>query len=77
MDSIRAGRKPILSAEHGRHALEIMIRAAEAARWVGENFLDVGGLAAGLVISMTPIVVLYLLLSEQFMKGMSAGAVKG
>jgi ABC-type glycerol-3-phosphate transport system permease component len=46
-------------------------------RWVGENFLDVGGLAAGLVISMAPIVVLYLLLSEQFMRGMSAGAVKG
>jgi multiple sugar transport system permease protein/raffinose/stachyose/melibiose transport system permease protein len=46
-------------------------------RWVGENFLDVGGLAAGLVISMAPIVVLYVLLSEQFMRGMSAGAVKG
>jgi raffinose/stachyose/melibiose transport system permease protein len=46
-------------------------------RWVGENFLDVGGLAAGLVISMAPIVVLYMFLSEQFMKGMSAGAVKG
>jgi ABC-type glycerol-3-phosphate transport system permease component len=46
-------------------------------RWVGENFLDVGGLAAGLVISMAPIVILYLLLSEQFMRGMSAGAVKG
>jgi multiple sugar transport system permease protein/raffinose/stachyose/melibiose transport system permease protein len=46
-------------------------------RWVGENFLDVGGLAAGLVISMAPIVVLYMFLSEQFMQGMSAGAVKG
>jgi ABC-type glycerol-3-phosphate transport system permease component len=46
-------------------------------RWVGENFLDVGGLAAGLVISMAPIVLLYVFLSEQFMKGMSAGAVKG
>jgi ABC-type glycerol-3-phosphate transport system permease component len=46
-------------------------------RWVGENFLDVGGLAAGLVISIAPIVVLYVLLSEQFMRGMSAGAVKG
>jgi ABC-type glycerol-3-phosphate transport system permease component len=46
-------------------------------RWVGENFLDVGGLAAGLVISMAPIVILYVLLSDQFMRGMSAGAVKG
>jgi predicted dehydrogenase len=32
VDSIRSGQKPILSAEHGRHALEIMLRAAEAAR---------------------------------------------
>jgi predicted dehydrogenase len=32
VDCIRAGRKPILSAEHGRHALEIMVRAAEASR---------------------------------------------
>jgi multiple sugar transport system permease protein/raffinose/stachyose/melibiose transport system permease protein len=46
-------------------------------RWVGEYYLDVGGLAAGLVVSMVPIVVLYLLLSEQFMKGMAAGAIKG
>ncbi len=46
-------------------------------RWMGENFLDVGGLAAGLIVSITPIVILYLLLSEQFMRGMSAGAVKG
>jgi ABC-type glycerol-3-phosphate transport system permease component len=46
-------------------------------RWMGEFYLDVGGLAAGLVISMLPIVVLYMLLSEQFMRGMSAGAVKG
>jgi len=46
-------------------------------RWMGEFFLDVGGLAAGLVISMTPIVLLYVLLSDQFMRGMSAGAVKG
>jgi ABC-type glycerol-3-phosphate transport system permease component len=44
---------------------------------VGEYYLDVGGLAAGLVVSMLPIVVLYLLLSEQFMRGMAAGALKG
>ncbi|MBI2942497.1 MAG: carbohydrate ABC transporter permease [Chloroflexi bacterium] len=46
-------------------------------RWVGEYYLDVGGLAAGLVVSILPIVVLYLALSEQFMRGMTAGAVKG
>lgn len=46
-------------------------------RWIGEYYLDVGGLAAGLVVSMLPIVVLYLVLSEQFVKGMTAGAIKG
>jgi multiple sugar transport system permease protein/raffinose/stachyose/melibiose transport system permease protein len=46
-------------------------------RWVGEYYLDVGGLAAGLVVSMLPIIILYSVLSEQFTKGMTAGAVKG
>jgi ABC-type glycerol-3-phosphate transport system permease component len=46
-------------------------------RWMGENFLDVGGLAAGLIVSILPIVILYSLLSEQFMRGMSSGAIKG
>jgi multiple sugar transport system permease protein/raffinose/stachyose/melibiose transport system permease protein len=46
-------------------------------RWVGEYYLDVGGLAAGLIVSIIPIIVLYLLLSEQFMQGMTAGSVKG
>lgn len=46
-------------------------------RWVGEYYLDVGGLAAGLVVSMLPIIILYSVLSEQFTRGMTAGAVKG
>jgi len=45
--------------------------------WVGEVELDVGGLAAALVISMLPIVILYLMLSEQFMQSMVGGALKG
>ncbi len=32
VDCVRDGRKPILSAEHARHALEIMIAAKESAR---------------------------------------------
>jgi ABC-type glycerol-3-phosphate transport system permease component len=43
----------------------------------GEHFTDLGGLAAAFVMSMIPILVLYLLLSEHFIKGMTAGAVKG
>lgn len=45
--------------------------------WVGEYQLDIGGLAAGLVISMLPMLILYLCLSDHLMRGMTAGAVKG
>ncbi len=31
-DCVREGRRPILSAEHARHALEIMLKAIESAR---------------------------------------------
>lgn len=43
----------------------------------GEHFTDLGGLAAAFVMSMIPILVLYLFLSEHFIKGMTAGAMKG
>jgi len=43
----------------------------------GEHFTDLGGLAAAFVMSMIPILILYLFLSEQFIKGMTAGALKG
>ena len=36
-----------------------------------------GALFAGLTISALPLIALYLLLSEQFIKGLTAGAVKG
>jgi predicted dehydrogenase len=32
VDSVRSGTHPVLSAEHARHALEIMIRAIDSAR---------------------------------------------
>jgi multiple sugar transport system permease protein/raffinose/stachyose/melibiose transport system permease protein len=46
-------------------------------RFVGEAFEDLGHIAAGLVISIIPVLILYLIFSEKFIKGMSAGAVKG
>jgi raffinose/stachyose/melibiose transport system permease protein len=36
-----------------------------------------GVLFAGLTLAALPLVVLYLVLSEQFIKGLTAGAVKG
>lgn len=43
----------------------------------GEHAVNMGALFAGLTISALPLVLLYLLLSEQFIKGLTAGAVKG
>lgn len=44
---------------------------------MGDQFIDYGGLAATLIISIAPVIVLYAFLSELFIKGMTAGALKG
>ncbi len=43
----------------------------------GEHAVNLGALFAGLTVSALPLVVVYLILSEQFIKGLTAGAVKG
>lgn len=43
----------------------------------GEHAVDMGALFAGLTLAALPLVLTYLLLSEQFIKGLTAGAVKG
>jgi raffinose/stachyose/melibiose transport system permease protein len=43
----------------------------------GEYSSQWGVLFAGLTIAALPLIILYLLLSEQFIKGLTAGAVKG
>ena len=45
--------------------------------YLGEAWLDLGMLASGLMVSVLPVIILYLILSEQFIKGMTAGAIKG
>jgi multiple sugar transport system permease protein/raffinose/stachyose/melibiose transport system permease protein len=44
---------------------------------VSDQYQDVGMLATGLMIASLPVLVLYLFLSEWFVRGMTAGAVKG
>jgi ABC-type glycerol-3-phosphate transport system permease component len=44
---------------------------------VGEHFVDFGAMSSTLVFSIAPIILLYSLLSEWFIKGMTAGAIKG
>jgi len=43
----------------------------------GEHAVNMGALFAGLTVSALPLIALYLVLSEQFIKGLTAGAVKG
>lgn len=45
--------------------------------FLGEAYQDIGMLATGIVIASLPIIVLYLIFSEHFISGMTAGALKG
>ncbi len=45
--------------------------------FVGENAADFAMAAASLVAAMLPILILYMLLSDKFIEGMTAGALKG
>jgi raffinose/stachyose/melibiose transport system permease protein len=45
--------------------------------FVGEHGSDYAMAATSLVAAMLPILILYLLLSEKFIQGMTAGALKG
>ncbi len=44
---------------------------------VGRYSTDYTALTSGLVLAIIPIVVLYMVLQQQFIKGLTAGAVKG
>ena len=46
-------------------------------RLFGQYFTDWSKVLAVLTLSALPVIVLYLLMSKQFIKGMTAGAVKG
>jgi len=45
--------------------------------FVGENSADFGMAAASLVTAMLPVLILYLFLSDKFIDGLTAGALKG
>jgi multiple sugar transport system permease protein/raffinose/stachyose/melibiose transport system permease protein len=44
--------------------------------FMGGHQLDVGMIATGLIIAITPVILLYALFSETMIKGMTAGAVR-
>jgi ABC-type glycerol-3-phosphate transport system permease component len=45
--------------------------------FVGENAADYAMAATSLVTAMLPVLILYLLLSDKFIEGLTAGALKG
>jgi len=45
--------------------------------FAGEASVDIGMMAIELMVSVIPVIILYPILSEQFIKGMTAGALKG
>jgi ABC-type glycerol-3-phosphate transport system permease component len=45
--------------------------------FVGENSADYAMAASSLVTAMLPVFILYLFLSDRFIEGLTAGAVKG
>ena len=45
--------------------------------FIGENRSDFGIAAASLVSAMLPMLILYIALSDRFIRGLTAGAVKG
>ncbi|MEA5014550.1 MAG: carbohydrate ABC transporter permease [Candidatus Limiplasma sp.] len=46
-------------------------------KFVGDVNEDLGRIAASVVIAIAPVILIYCIFSENFMKGMTAGAVKG
>jgi multiple sugar transport system permease protein/raffinose/stachyose/melibiose transport system permease protein len=44
--------------------------------FVGEAYLDVGMLTAAMVVSALPLILVYIFVSEWFIRGMTAGAIK-
>ena len=45
--------------------------------FMGEYAEDIAGMAAAVTLATLPVILLYVVLAEQFQRGMAAGAVKG
>ena len=45
-------------------------------RFMGDQMQDIGMISTGLMIAIIPVIVIYVLFSENLIRGMTAGAVK-
>lgn len=61
----------VLLADDDKRTLPLGIQ-----RFMGDHLDDTGMLATGLMIAIVPIIVVYVILSEKMIQGMTAGAVK-
>ena len=61
----------VLITDPDKRTLPIGIRA-----FMGDHFQDIGMIAAGVMISVVPVIVAYVFFSERLIRGMTAGAVK-
>jgi ABC-type glycerol-3-phosphate transport system permease component len=43
---------------------------------MGDHFQDIGLIATGVMISVIPVIVVYMFFSEKLIRGMTAGAIK-
>lgn len=61
----------VLITDPDKRTLPIGIRA-----FMGDHFQDIGMIAAGVMISVIPVILAYAFFSEKLIRGMTAGAVK-
>jgi ABC-type glycerol-3-phosphate transport system permease component len=61
----------VLVTDPDKRTLPIGLRA-----FMGDNFQDIGMIAAGVMVSVIPVIVAYMFFSEKLIRGMTAGAIK-
>ncbi|MGY2053086.1 carbohydrate ABC transporter permease [Methylobacterium sp. JK268] len=61
----------VLITDPDKRTLPVGIRA-----FMGDHFQDIGMIAAGVMISVVPVILAYAFFSEKLIRGMTAGAIK-
>ncbi|MGE0846609.1 MAG: carbohydrate ABC transporter permease, partial [Flavobacteriaceae bacterium] len=61
----------VLIADDSKRTLPLGIQ-----KFYGDRLDDTGMVATGVMISVIPVIIIYILFSERMIKGMTAGAVK-
>jgi ABC-type glycerol-3-phosphate transport system permease component len=61
----------VLIADDGKRTLPLGLQ-----KFMGDQFVDVGMIATGVMISIIPVIAVYVFFSEKIIQGMTAGAVR-